>query len=75
MGSRLYLAKLPRANKLSVKAFYDYANEHPHFDLRFDWLEEEDGSKFTATLLVKLEEYVTNSAQTFNKIFNIKPKQ
>lgn len=75
VGSRLYLANLPKTNKLSVKAFYDYANVHHHFDLRFDWLAEEDDSKFTATLLVKLEEYVTKSAQIFHKLFDIKPQK
>ncbi|BFH67348.1 hypothetical protein J27TS7_16030 [Paenibacillus dendritiformis] len=75
VSNRITLADVPKYNNLSIKAFYDYANVHHHFDLRFDWLAEEDDTKFKETLLIKLEEYITKSAQIFHGLFKIKPQK
>lgn len=72
ISNRISLSEIPNTYNLSIKAFYDYANVHHHYDLRFDWLTEEDDLKFTAILLIKLEEFITKSAQIFHRLFDIK---
>ncbi|NUU61118.1 hypothetical protein [Paenibacillus agri] len=71
ISARISLANLPNYNNISLKALYDYANVHHHFDLRFDWLVEENDIKFTNSLLLEIEDIVKKSSEIFHELFKI----
>lgn len=72
LGVRISLANISDTSGVSLRALYDYANIHHHYDLRFKWLMEENNGKFSSLLLTKLDKYIEESVKVIHDVFKIK---